>query len=749
MKEKELKLIKTEGNAGLTRTSQACDRCRIKKIKCDGKIPSCTNCLAIGYNCQTSDKLTRRAFPRGYTENLEKNLISLQNENAKLLTEMEQLKKQLEQGTASSDSIIDSITPGSTPSLMIPSNELSDVKIKRESIAIPTERLSDNFFRYDNYIENGNYVGLNCVNVSFNRMLSSLGLESIQELTYPAIESPSLYDFIMTKFLHKFPSKTNLDLLISNHFENLNIIPILDENLFFKNYKTMFNSIDNKTENLSSLLRNSQGEDDNLVFITMLILIIQLNCSIFNIHEIHKLIASINLTVNITIPKFQTLLLALHLFHNKNCYKNTVINLTNVAHAGVLSLGLHLNYNNLKQLGPEFNNSKEEKFKYYAVRLKLYWSFYILSTISQIWFGLPQVGFFQKFQVPKLTTILNANQNLKYTLSLIELLTKFEDVNLLSIGDDSQRLKELDTFLVQWRKNCGLNNLFNSLSSESDEHRHKRIKKGKTSLTHDEVIKIQLNMFYLVLRISIHLETANDKQSQLSSQSGYVASSLSREYLAYIIILDRKRELNNLNNFEFHLVPINFLKYCLISMLSIVKLSRDLNKSVNTLFSDSNKLMLQTLKVIKRRYPENFVLFKEIVQFIKLEFQLIDPDLDYDNLNMSLSEPPSSSSFTTPSQTNSLFNESNMSSIQRHMSIVSDTSSNSAVSSIFGGNYTTTLSSTHNNNESDTSSVDELPELGSNLELLFDWNPKDQQELKQLESKTPVLAYDLNYIIDK
>ncbi|ODV74529.1 GAL4-like domain-containing transcription factor CYBJADRAFT_119753, partial [Cyberlindnera jadinii NRRL Y-1542] len=61
-------------NAGLTRTSQACDRCRIKKIKCDGKIPSCTNCLNIGYNCQTSDKLTRRAFPRGYTENLEKNL---------------------------------------------------------------------------------------------------------------------------------------------------------------------------------------------------------------------------------------------------------------------------------------------------------------------------------------------------------------------------------------------------------------------------------------------------------------------------------------------------------------------------------------------------------------------------------------------------------------------------------------------------------------------------------------------------
>ncbi|ODV63006.1 Zn(II)2Cys6 transcription factor domain-containing protein ASCRUDRAFT_16297, partial [Ascoidea rubescens DSM 1968] len=59
---------------GTSRTSQACDRCRIKKIKCDGNLPSCSNCSKIGFNCKTSDKLTRRSFPKGYTENLEKNL---------------------------------------------------------------------------------------------------------------------------------------------------------------------------------------------------------------------------------------------------------------------------------------------------------------------------------------------------------------------------------------------------------------------------------------------------------------------------------------------------------------------------------------------------------------------------------------------------------------------------------------------------------------------------------------------------
>lgn len=72
------KLIRTTG--GTVRVSQACDRCRIKKIKCDGLTP-CHNCAKIDFECKTSDKLTRRAFPKGYTENLEKKLKELEEEN--------------------------------------------------------------------------------------------------------------------------------------------------------------------------------------------------------------------------------------------------------------------------------------------------------------------------------------------------------------------------------------------------------------------------------------------------------------------------------------------------------------------------------------------------------------------------------------------------------------------------------------------------------------------------------------------
>jgi hypothetical protein len=40
----------------------------------------CTPCLNIGFECKTSDKLSRRAFPRGYTESLEEQVRSLEAE---------------------------------------------------------------------------------------------------------------------------------------------------------------------------------------------------------------------------------------------------------------------------------------------------------------------------------------------------------------------------------------------------------------------------------------------------------------------------------------------------------------------------------------------------------------------------------------------------------------------------------------------------------------------------------------------
>ncbi|KAL2073419.1 hypothetical protein VTL71DRAFT_10743 [Oculimacula yallundae] len=74
-----MKVIKV-GNNSQARIAQACDRCRSKKIRCDGIRPCCSQCANVGFECKTSDKLSRRAFPRGYTESLEERVRSLEGE---------------------------------------------------------------------------------------------------------------------------------------------------------------------------------------------------------------------------------------------------------------------------------------------------------------------------------------------------------------------------------------------------------------------------------------------------------------------------------------------------------------------------------------------------------------------------------------------------------------------------------------------------------------------------------------------
>ncbi|KAI0402218.1 fungal-specific transcription factor domain-containing protein [Xylaria palmicola] len=78
-----MKVIKV-GTSSQSRIAQACDRCRSKKIRCDGIRPTCSQCSNVGFECKTSDKLSRRAFPRGYTESLEERVRQLESETREL-----------------------------------------------------------------------------------------------------------------------------------------------------------------------------------------------------------------------------------------------------------------------------------------------------------------------------------------------------------------------------------------------------------------------------------------------------------------------------------------------------------------------------------------------------------------------------------------------------------------------------------------------------------------------------------------
>ena len=107
-----MKVIKV-GTSAQSRIAQACDRCRSKKIRCDGITPCCSQCANVGFACRTSDKLSRRAFPRGYTESLEERVRALE-------TEVKELKDLLDEKDEKIDIL--SRIHSNSPSLARPSS---------------------------------------------------------------------------------------------------------------------------------------------------------------------------------------------------------------------------------------------------------------------------------------------------------------------------------------------------------------------------------------------------------------------------------------------------------------------------------------------------------------------------------------------------------------------------------------------------------------------------------------------------
>ncbi|PQE31486.1 hypothetical protein CJF32_00008079 [Rutstroemia sp. NJR-2017a WRK4] len=62
-----------------SRTGQACDRCKVRKIRCDGLPGGCSPCLQNNTECRTTDRITGRATSRGYVEGLEQQNRDLQH----------------------------------------------------------------------------------------------------------------------------------------------------------------------------------------------------------------------------------------------------------------------------------------------------------------------------------------------------------------------------------------------------------------------------------------------------------------------------------------------------------------------------------------------------------------------------------------------------------------------------------------------------------------------------------------------
>lgn len=114
-------------------------RCRSKKIRCDGIRPCCSQCTSVGFECKTSDKLSRRAFPRGYTESLEERVRLLE-------TEVRELKALLDEKDEKID-MITKIQPQSASQSHLPSPRRSSASPSLSDHASPSIDAREDVFK--------------------------------------------------------------------------------------------------------------------------------------------------------------------------------------------------------------------------------------------------------------------------------------------------------------------------------------------------------------------------------------------------------------------------------------------------------------------------------------------------------------------------------------------------------------------------------------------------------------------------
>ncbi|KAK3379941.1 fungal-specific transcription factor domain-containing protein, partial [Lasiosphaeria ovina] len=67
------------GQSSSFRNVSACNRCRLRKNRCDQKLPSCASCEKANVNCVGYDPITKKEIPRSYIFYLEKRVEQLES----------------------------------------------------------------------------------------------------------------------------------------------------------------------------------------------------------------------------------------------------------------------------------------------------------------------------------------------------------------------------------------------------------------------------------------------------------------------------------------------------------------------------------------------------------------------------------------------------------------------------------------------------------------------------------------------
>lgn len=516
------------------RQSQACDRCRLKKIKCDGMKPSCSQCAKVNFTCRTSDRLTRRGFPRGYTEMLETEVVRLQK-----LMESRGISVELQDEDSDTKQIA---TPSTNEEMSLGKEEVEkefpvcdgvgrDAANVRSSVEASEQAgaeggrevefpfINDTFHYYNNYCCEEDYLGNSTWNVltgedtlatsseatrdqGDNNCFTNYHLSALKSILHLDSSVYFLPKFLLVKYDYNVPKLIKLIHVAAKDFakyEN-SLVPLLYP--FDKWEKELMRHLVQPKEFSTSNISESM---DPITLLTLLY-IIQLNWSCFNDFKLFQLTKMVCLSSKTRLENLQCILLATFYFmggqtsviiHHQSPGKSQVwaTELLHIAYSMVLNLGLYVNSKRMISVRADCSISPQHH------RVVSFWVFQFLDSWWSFLQGLPKSNFLVDEFHPQSISSLNVPALKPFSL-LLQLTTESLDgcnlLHTLASGHTNGRSKlvyvteSFRKMLVKWKLYHQVQDHENDFDLDDDPHL-------SSTLTKPDMVELQLTLVYLIV----------------------------------------------------------------------------------------------------------------------------------------------------------------------------------------------------------------------------------------------------------
>ncbi|SCV00608.1 LAMI_0G06172g1_1 [Lachancea mirantina] len=598
------------------RYSQACDRCRLKKVRCDGVKPVCGACRKVGFQCRTSDKLTRRGFPRGYTEMLEKEVVRLQQQLGGKGTGIG-AEVGAETGAEAGDDVGGSAAALAATVTVTDHDGASADRRSRgsdASAATPAEGqlvfVNDSFHLYRNYVApDGTYLG----NATWSKITRQRRDGSGR---VDAGVDAWLCEFLTARFqvshgslpaalLGKYRGDVNttrrrVKRCVAHFFKcTMSLVPVLYADAW---RQQLFAAVAGTATPTATPTAPA---------LLALLFILQWQWRCFDSRKLFVATKFVCLNSSHRLQSLQCLLLAAYYFLGAPLARGAppaysvsdACELLRLAFASVLDLGLFINSHKLVPLAETTTTGGADLQP--EERLVTFWCFQFLDSWSTLLAGTPKYNFIMdEFQPPSLASLHNAKLK-PFEILLNFVVGSLDGCNLLySVAQENthalqQLIEAFKSVLVKY-------NLYHQLQ----DHEPYSLPSIVTEFDTPQSSEVQLTLYYLIMKLLTQTKSPAPQTEHAPPPEDTAYEILTLYYLVLVNKIDPKAQLPQQLQIS-HFMPCNsvdVIRKCLETLFAWATSVQHTDSQLNLRFEKYQSIVSAWCKLWYQDEPHDDLL---------------------------------------------------------------------------------------------------------------------------------------------